>query len=162
MTKETFLPLYLSLIRPILEYAIPAVSPYLQKDIGLTERLQKLATRLVKGLRHFPYERRLEILGLLSLVHLRLRADLILVYNILHGRVNLPIDEFFGTPANPNLHGHRFKLRHQLSHLARRKFAFPVRIVEPWNKLPPEVVDSASEEISKRRLDGVQDTLSIP
>ncbi len=54
MTKEAFLPLYL--IRPILEYAIQAVSPYLQKDIVLTERLQKLATRLVKGLRHFPYE----------------------------------------------------------------------------------------------------------
>ncbi len=58
--------------------------------------------------------------------------------------------------------GHRFKLRHQLSHLARRKFAFPVCIVEPWNKLPPEVVDSVYEEIFKRRLDGVWDTLFIP
>ncbi len=48
------------------------------------------------------------------------------------------------------------------SHLARRKFAFPVRIVEPWNKLPPEVVDSASEEIFKRRHDGVWDTLFVP
>ncbi len=37
MTKEAFLPLYLSLVRPILEYAIQAVSPYLQKDIDLTE-----------------------------------------------------------------------------------------------------------------------------
>ncbi len=108
-TKEAFLPLYLSLIRPILEFANQAVSPYLQKDIGLKERLQKLATRLVIGLRNFPYERRLEILGLLSLVHLRLRADLVLVFNILHGRVKLPIDEFFETPANPNLRGHRFK-----------------------------------------------------
>ncbi len=50
MAKEAFLPLYLSLVRPILEYAIRAVSPYLQKDIDLTERLQKLVTRLVKGL----------------------------------------------------------------------------------------------------------------
>ncbi len=44
MTKEAFLPLYLSLIRPILEYAIQAVSPNLQKDIVLTERLQKLVS----------------------------------------------------------------------------------------------------------------------
>ncbi len=72
MTKEAYLPLYLSLTRPILEYVIQAVSPYLQKDIVLTERFQKLATRLVKGLPHFPYERRLDIL---SLVHLRSRAD---------------------------------------------------------------------------------------
>ncbi len=83
------------------------------------------------------------------------------MYNILHGRVKLPIDEFFETPVNPNVRGHRFKLRRQLSHLVRRKFAFPVRIVEPWNKLPPEIVDSASEEIFKRRLDGVLDTLFV-
>ncbi len=65
-------------------------------------------------------------------------------------------------PANPNLRGHRFKLCQQLSTLARRKLACPVRIVEPWNQLPPEVVDSASEEIFKRRLDGVWDTLFVP
>ncbi len=46
--------------------------------------------------------------------------------------------------------------------LARRKFAFPARIVEPWNKLPLEIVDSAPEEIFKRRLDGIWDTLFVP
>ncbi len=162
MTKEAFLPLYLSLFRPILEYAIQAVSPYLQKNIDMTERLQKLATRLIKSLWHFPYERRLEILSLLSLVHLRLRADLVLVYNILHGRMNLPNEEFFETPADPNLCCHRFKFRQQLSHLARCKFAFPVRIVVPWNKLPPKVVDAASEDIFKLHLHGVWDTQVVP
>ncbi len=92
----------------------------------------------------FPYERRLGTLGPPSLVHLRLCAILVLVYNMRHGRVNLRIVEFFETLTNPNLRGHRFKLSHQLSHLARRKFAFPARIVEPWNKLPAEVVASAS------------------
>ncbi len=43
MTKEAFLPLYLSLVRPILESAIPAVSPCLQKAITLPGNLQKLA-----------------------------------------------------------------------------------------------------------------------
>ncbi len=157
MIKEAVLPLNVSLVRPI-----QTVPPNLRKDIDLTERLQNLATRLVKGLWHFPYERRLEILGLPSLVHPRLRTDLILAYNILHGRVNLPINEFFATPVNPNLRGHRFKLRHQLYHLARRKFAFPVRIVEPRNKSPPEVVDSASEKIFKLRLNGVWDTMFVP
>ncbi len=53
-------------------------------------------------------------------------------------------------------------LRYQLSHLTRRKLAFPSCIVEPWNKLPPEVVESASDEIFKRRLDGVWDTVFVP
>ncbi len=61
-----------------------------------------------------------------------------------------------------SIRGNHFKLQHQLSHLARRKFVFPVRIVEPWNKLPPEVVDSVSEEICKLRIDGVSDTMFVP
>ncbi len=83
------------------------------------------------------------------------------MYNILHGRVNLAIGEFFETPGNPNLRGHRFKLSHQLSHLARRKFAFPVRIIDPCNKLSPEVGNAASEEIFKLHLDNVWDTLFV-
>ncbi len=73
-------PFHERVVRPILEYAIQAVSPCLQKDIGVTERPEELATRLVKGLWHFPYERRLEILGLPSLAHLPLRADLVLPF----------------------------------------------------------------------------------
>ncbi len=87
---------------------------------------------------------------------------MILVYDILHGRVNLLIEGFFETPVNSNLHGHRFKLRHQMSHLARRKFTFSVRIFEPRDKLPPEVVDSASEEIFKFRHDGVTPFTTYP
>ncbi len=44
MAKEAFLPLYLSLVRPIFDYANQAVWPYLQKSIDLTEPLQKLGT----------------------------------------------------------------------------------------------------------------------
>ncbi len=42
MTKEAFPPFYLSLVRPIFEYAIQARSPYLQKDIDMIVSLQKL------------------------------------------------------------------------------------------------------------------------
>ncbi len=66
--------------------------------------------------------------------------------------MNLIIDEFFETPTNPNLRGHRFKLLQQLPHLSHRKFAFPVGIFELWNKLSPEVVDAASEEMIELRL----------
>ncbi len=75
--------------------------------------------------------------------------------------MNLLIEEFFETPANPNL---RFNLRHQLPHLARRKFAFPVSIFEPWNKLPTEVLDAAYEDKFEFRFDGGWDTplISLP
>ncbi len=55
---------------------------------------------------------------------------------------------FLGTSANPNLLGHLFKLRHQLSHPARHMFWG----VELWKKPPSEVVDAVSDENWKLRL----------
>ncbi len=55
LKPAVFLPLYCNLVRPHLEYAIQATSPYLKKDIYHTERFQRLATRMVKGLHHFLF-----------------------------------------------------------------------------------------------------------
>ncbi len=54
LTLEIFRPLYLALVRPIFEYGQQASSPYLQRDIALMERLLRLATRTVKGMRELP------------------------------------------------------------------------------------------------------------
>ena len=37
--REIFLSLYLSLVRPLLEYAVQSWSPYLQRDINTIERV---------------------------------------------------------------------------------------------------------------------------
>ncbi len=50
-TKVIFLPIYRALVRPHLEYAIQANCPYLKKGIYHLERIQRAATRWVKGLR---------------------------------------------------------------------------------------------------------------
>ncbi len=44
----------------------------------VAERIQRLATRLLTGMRQLPYKKRLQRLGLHSLQRRRLRADLIL------------------------------------------------------------------------------------
>ena len=49
--------------------------------------------------------------------------------------------------------GNRQKLKHRKFHLNMRKNFFPLRVTEPWNRLPREVVDSRSLEIFKTRLD---------
>ncbi len=58
LSKTVFTQLYCALVRPHLEYAMEANVPTLRADINQLERVQHLATRLVKRLRHVPYEER--------------------------------------------------------------------------------------------------------
>ncbi len=48
-------------------------------------KVQKLALKFVKGLRHVPYEAALKQLRLFSLTHRRIRGDLIAMFKITHG-----------------------------------------------------------------------------
>ncbi len=88
-----------------------------------------------------------------------LRATLITAYNIFHGNLNLPLEEFFDVPAVSYLRGHQFKVRKPRFQLVRRQAAFAVRVVGPWNRLPPSVVEAPSLNVFKERLDSFWATI---
>jgi len=62
--KEDFDIIYKTYVRPHLEYCIQVWSPHLQKDKACLEKIQKRATKMVKGLKSLPYQTRLRRLGL--------------------------------------------------------------------------------------------------
>ena len=69
---EDFGIVYNTYVRPRLEYCVQAWSPHLQKNKACLERVQRRATRMVKGLKKFTYETRLKRLGIYSLERQRL------------------------------------------------------------------------------------------
>ncbi len=75
------------------EYGLQASSPYLRQDIIMKEQLQRLATRMVRGLKDLTYDDRLRKLNLFSIERRLFRGDLILVYNMFQGRLDMLLEE---------------------------------------------------------------------
>ena len=164
---ECLVPLYKTFIRPKLEHAVAAWSPWAAGDKEVIENVQKRMTRMVSNKRGATYEERLENIGLTTLTERRDRGDMIEVFRTMKGFNKVDKNEWFelrdpttsrATRSTVAITEEGKKTRSDVIfkgcvRLDARKFFFAERVAEEWNKLPDTVRDQKSINAFKNRYD---------
>jgi len=143
--RWTFVRLYKLYVRPHLEFAVAAWSPWTVADIECLERVQKRAISMVSGLGDKDYTERLKELGMTTLQARREETDMVEVYKILNGISDVDPAALFtlNTTADggrvTRLAADPLSVKIAPARLEIRKNFFSVRVCEKWNNLPSEV-----------------------
>ena len=155
--KDTIVQLYKVFIRPHLEYAVQAWSPYTTKDIESMEKVQKRMIRQISNLSG-SYEEKLKKLNLTTLEERRKRGDCIETFKMLNGLSAVDYSIWFNRieradGAQTRLSSDPLALETRISRLDLRKNFFSVRVPPIWNALPLSVRQSKSVNTFKNAYD---------
>ena len=167
-TKNTLIPLYKSLVRPKLEHAAAAWSPWLEKDSEPLEKVQRRLILMLSNVRGESYEEKLLDAGLTTLKERRKRGDLeaFKTLNGLNGvikadwfeidesnstrpstRSNTDVTESGGGERKTNV------LLHERAKTEIRNQSFRFRTARAWNELPSWVTQAKSTNAFKNLYD---------
>ena len=144
--------LYISHIRPLLDYASCVWFSGYVEDLKLLESVQRRWTKNISGLEILSYSDRLKYLDLYSIQGRLLRADLIKYWKIFHGLSAIKVSDIFQLAPVVGTRGHSCKIFHPHSRLDCKKRFFSVRCIPVWNSLPADTVAASSLSSFKRLL----------
>jgi hypothetical protein len=144
--------LYKCFARPILEYASVIFSPHHKYLIDALENVQRRFTKKLAGQYNLSYLERLKVCNLDLLETRRLHSDVVMVFKILHGFVNIDLNDSISVSCNSVTRGNNFKLKKYYARLDIRKYFFVSRCVDVWNNLPCALVNSRTSSVFASNL----------
>ena len=142
-------------VQPIVEYCSPVWSPTAVGKIIRIESVQRWFTKRIKSLSNLTYDERLIKLGNNRLELRRLRADLLLCYELLHYSVDLNQEDFFTMSSIIKTRGNSYKLIVPISRINARANYFSIRIIIVSNQLSDEMVNASSLSSFKYKLKNI-------
>ena len=130
---KLFSKLYMSLVRPILQYCSPVWSPHLKKDSAILEKVRRRTPRYaIRNIaRDMSYEERLKVLKWPTLHQRRLFSSLTECYKTVHSLKGLhPFDYFtLAHDFQPLRANYRHKLKPLPTNLNSFKYSLFINIV---------------------------------
>ena len=142
--------LFISHIRPIIDYCSPVWNTGYIGDLDLLESVQRRFTRQVDGFSNLPYSERLQRLNLFSIKGRLIRTDIIKMWKIFHNQTSISPNQLFTLASSSNLRGHQFKIWVRRYNTEVRRRIFSNRCVSLWNNLSPHTVQLSSLDSFKQ------------
>ena len=155
--QRTHPPIIQIPVRPHLEHAVQFWSTHLRRDIDKIEKIQRTATNMIPEIRNHSYHQRIHDLDLISLVHRRLRRQLIEVLKYLI-RFTTASARLFDYGLNDRTRNNDAKLIAKHFNTSVAQLFCPIKITTTWNLLPNEVVISRTLQRISAIVDAVHNS----
>ena len=153
-SKKVLVPLFKTLVRPVLEYANNAWNSSLRQNIDDLEAVQRRFTKKIHEVKKLPYEERLKRINLPSLEFRRFRGDLIETYKIAHNLYDkTSVNSLLNFRSKSRLRGHNFTIIKNTSNKNLYQNFFTNRVCNPWNNLPNDIVNAKTINSFKNKID---------
>ena len=155
-----------SCVRPKLEFAVQAWSPWQEGDKNVLEKVQQRMIRMLCDAQGATYEEKLRSVNLTTLTERRERGDAIEAFKTLNGINKVDKDRWFdieeedtrATRRNTEVteEGERRRvnvLKEEAARLEVRRNCYVVRAAKTWNKIPEKVREQKSSNAFKNAFD---------
>ena len=150
VSQDALKQLYLSLVRPHLEYGCHVWNPHLEKDKKALENVQKFACRIATAHWDESYDTLLELLHLQPLQERRTHARLRLLYRILYKLSYFPAETFKlrNNLTLPNRCSHQLELQVPFARTNSYFYSFVPHTSSLWNSLPKDIINQSTSYYS--------------